>query len=361
MKILAVFFRSRKHFKNFNLKDFDIYQEPYIKNGASKLTNICYVMQKFKNEVMTYMPNYTKSLNDEELLRFENLCKDVDFIICEGPDPIYGMTAKYEELLYVKILNRFRDKLRFCMTDPISMGQAKLNTKLTKKFWNDYNVQRFRNDRELVNQFIQFNRWLYYDAKKLLYTFYFHSQEEIKECYGEDVKNVYFMNTIDVFLPLDDKQIDFEEKENGFIYACLNPHRTLQHNKTFLKKFNIKPEEVKRIGEEKYARISKDNGLSEKQIYDAYNMKKFIISFPPGKPSLSWDRRRVLFAMMQNAVLLTSSHEAKYLGEPFRLDKNVFTLSDEELKRLAKRQKDYFFSHVMSKEQSEHNILQWLK
>ena len=120
--------------------------------------------------------------------------------------------------------------------------------------------------------------------------------------------------------------------------------------------------EVEKIGSQQYSDLAKQiNSLSEYQILNEYCTQKFILSIPAKKPALTWDRRRILFAMMINSVLITDGSDAQYLGKPFQLDKSIFTKSDKELKSIADDQKDYFFSHVKTEKQIENTINEFLK
>lgn len=359
MKILFLLTRGRKYFSQDVLTDFSFSEEFLKKDGANRLTLGALILDKLNSHIDLVNPKLSETnINYAKLEEFDQKCKEADRIFLLTPLPVNSFVNKLEAIYYSNIAFKYMDKVRMIIDDPMDLPNFKKSLSVPKTFYNDFNIKRFHGDIDAVKKYLENINYAYYNCKKLLNVLYKHSEDEIKECYGDIANTIYLAHALDTYIHFEKNETPISERSNELKYAALSPQRQLENNKKFLKYFNIK--EVNFIGVKQYKNLSKPEALSEKEIYSELYNSKFILSLPTRHKSLSWERRRIVFAMLLNAVLIPFDDEARYLGKPFILPPDILSKSDEELQDIANAQHDYFYSHVLTKDDVKNNIKKWI-
>ena len=362
MKLLFLIVKSRRYWSDEVLKDFNITEEFNNKQGANRITLGGYIIDKYKDELEVFRPVIkNKFTGDEyiELEAFRKKCKEVDRILFLTPTPINSVATHYHQILFFNIAFEFKEKIRLVVDDAFDIHTLKKSLTLPNKFWNEFNQARYKNDLKAIKDYIEGLKYIYYNSKKLIHVLYNHSEEEIKECYGEIFNTIYSGNIFYQYPKPPENIKPISDRSSELKYAALSPQRSLENNKAYLKYYNIK--DVTFIGVQGYKSLHKPEALTEQEIFNELKDSKFILALPIKKASLTWERRRIVYAMLLNAVLIPFGKDAEYLGKPFIVSKDILSKSDEELQEIANEQRDYFYSRLLTEQEIKNNFDNWLK
>ena len=361
MKILFLMLKSRQYFKDVDFKDFSFVSQFNNKNGANKLTLCGMFLDDFKNDVEVFRPIISEKLDNEaEILNeFRQKCEEADRIVFQPPTQLNSILTKYTSVKLYNVAFEFKEKVRIIVDDAFDIWNLEKSFNLPKSFYNEWNLKRFHNDLATINSYLNNLKYCYYNTKKLIHVLYNHNIEEIKECYGDVSNTIYLANIFYKCKQFEGYSTPIKEKSDIIKYAALSPQRSLENNKKYLNYFNIK--DVQFIGVKEYKNLNKPEALCEAEIFEELKTSKFILSLPIKKPSLTWERKRIIFAMLLGSILIPYGDDAKYLGEPFIIPSDILSKSDEELQNIADAQRDYFYAHLLSEEEIKNNIEMWLK
>lgn len=332
-------------------KDFNFSKALYEKDSGLKcnLESFVYSILSKENKITIVHPRDIDTIN---LNNFERIIYS----------PIFEFNCPFIKTYHLKTLiklNEVKEKVRTLLPDPNTFKSlqrsATFDVNIYKKdYWKIINTSFTEDERLIAKEFVVY---IWNNSKKLADIFYNHSNEEILDAFTPVGNTIYLVNFSHLYDHTCEK-VKFSDKKSKIGFASINFNR--KPNKTYLKAFGITEADIERIGPEKRMDVKYKRGLSEVELEDAYNTYKFICCPFTGGKRLSWIRSRILYAIKNGSIPLLVNHDVKYFGKPFILTKPIFEYTDEELIEIHEKQKEYFYSHLLSPEDSFKNILNWL-
>ena len=211
----------------------------------------------------------------------------------------------------------------------------------SRDFWRHY----FKDDEDIA-------RWSDFNKRSIERRFIIPTFYEHEEASKDNLISISFAS----FFKKVSVNADFEDKLDRVVTVIGSSFRPMKKMK--LAKYGLKEEDVVRLGSYRIANKTEEGRtvLSEDEVQEAYARSRFAFSPSPSHAAFSWIRSRFIYCAMHKTIMLGTAPEIEYYGEPYILDKTVFNKSLAELKEIAEAQSSYFFSHLISPEQSISNL-----
>lgn len=275
---------------------------------------------------------------------------------------VFGLVFPCKMAKSCKMILRNKNKIVRVDNDPsfyrILEGEAAIPIeKYNRKMNNNFNKSRFVGcTPENIADLEQLMRFMELECPVLIGTYFNHTDEDKKKCYGDGYKRIFLTQSHYDFAKVNVDEIPFEER-SAEINICSSIKNRMP-NRTFMKQYGI-VDPVENIGLFGDRLKDKETGkimLSENQVQESYAKKRYVLAPSPHEKALSWMRPRFIYSAYHKCIILGSDPELQFYDDSYRLDKSLFEMPIEKQKEIAEAQASFFFKNLVPEEESLENF-----